>query len=175
MIIWFTGLSGSGKSTLSDHLKQVLEKAGFLVYQVDGDIFRERHNKSASFSREHIIENNLKIISHCKSIEKDYDFVIVAVISPYQETRNKAREVFGKDYFEIFLNCPLEVLIKKDIKGIYKKAKMGQINNLIGFSPDSPYEIPQNANLEIMTDKVPIDESMSLIFKNLQEKYGIKL
>ena len=167
MIIWFTGLSGSGKSTLSDGLKETLEKAGFSVYQVDGDIFREKHNKGASFSKEHIIENNLKIISHCQDIKKDYDFIIVAVISPYQETRDKARKIFGKDYFEVFLNCPLEVLVKNDIKGIYKKAQLGEIKDLIGFSESSPYEAPKNPDLEIKTDKTSVEDSVKMIWNKI--------
>jgi len=167
MIIWFTGLSGSGKSTLSDLLKARLEKSGFSVCQVDGDIFREKQNKSATFSREHIIDNNLKIINYCQKIKKDYDYIIVAVISPYQQTRNKAREVFGKDYFEIFLNCPLDVLIKKDIKGLYKKAISGEIKNFIGFSENSPYEVPKNPDIVISTAEKNIEESVEIIWKKI--------
>ena len=175
MIIWFTGLSGSGKFTLSDFLKQALEKVGFSVCQVDGDIFRQKEKKEKHFSRQDIIENNLKIISHCQAFENDYDFMIVAVISPYQETRDVARKTFGKNYFEIFLNCPLEVVIKNDVKGIYKKAQSGEIKDLIGFSLESPYEIPQNRDLEIKTDKLSVGESVNMILENLQKNYGIKI
>lgn len=174
MIIWFTGLSGSGKSTLSDYLKKVLEAAEFSVLQVDGDVVRGQKNKERKFSREDIIENNLEIISYCKTAKKGYDFLIVSVISPYRETRSKAREVFGEDYLEVFLNCPLEVVSKNDVKGLYAKAKKGEIKNMIGFSPDSPYEIPANPDLEIATDKVSIPESIEKILNTIKE-HGIKI
>src|SRR3989344_6541280 len=174
MIIWFTGLSGAGKSTLSDYLKTALEKDGFSVLQVDGDIFRQKSKKKHKFSREDIIENNLRIISYCKEFEKDYDFLIVAVISPYQETRDVARKLFGKNYVEIFLNCPLEVLVKNDTKGLYAKAKKGKIKNMIGFSEDSPYETPKSPDLEIRTDKTEIGQSIELILEHLK-KHGAKI
>lgn len=173
MVIWFTGLSGSGKSTLSDYLKKALEKAGFSVLQVDGDVVRQKNKKERSFSREDIIENNINIISYCKDVQKDYDFLIVAVISPYQETRDEARRIFGKEYFEIFLNPPLEVLVKNDVKGLYEKAKRGEIKDMIGFSETSPYETPTNPDLEIKTDKMEIAESIALILETL-EKHGVK-
>ncbi len=169
MIIWFTGLSGSGKSTLSDYLKKALEATDFSVLQVDGDVVRQKEGKHDKFSREDIIENNLGIISYCKTIQKDYDFLIVAVISPYQETRDKARETFGKDYMEIFLNSPVDVLAKNDVKGLYEKARKGEIKNMIGFSPDSPYETPTDADLEIATDEVSISESIDKILNTIKE------
>ncbi|MBI3631798.1 MAG: adenylyl-sulfate kinase [Candidatus Staskawiczbacteria bacterium] len=174
MVIWFTGLSGSGKSTLSNYLKEALDKAGFSVLQVDGDVVRQQNKKERSFKREDIIENNHKIISYCHEIEKDYDFIIVAVISPYQQTRNKAREIFGKEYMEIFLNCPLEVLVKNDVKNLYEKAKKGEIKNMIGFSENSPYETPKSPDLEIRTDKIEIGKSIELILE-LLKKHGTKI
>lgn len=175
MIIWFTGLSGSGKSTLSDYLKKTLEKVGSSVCQVDGDAIRQKNKTSDKFSREHIIENNLGIIEYCQKIKNDYDFLIVAVISPYRQTRDYARRVFGKDYLEIFLNCPLEILVKNDVKGLYKKAQKNEIINFIGFHKNSPYEIPKNPDLEIRTDKISIGDSVKKILCFLYEKYGIKI
>jgi len=172
MVIWFTGLSGAGKSTLSGYLKMALEKDGFSVLRVDGDLFREKNK--ADFTRKGIIENNLRIISYCNEVKKDYDFLIVGVISPYQETRDVARKLFGQDYFEIFLNCPLEVLVKNDVKGLYKRAKKGEIKNMIGFSEDSPYEMPKNPDLEIRTDKTEIGQSIEIILKSIK-KHGIKI
>ncbi|OGZ65395.1 MAG: adenylyl-sulfate kinase [Candidatus Staskawiczbacteria bacterium RIFCSPHIGHO2_02_FULL_43_16] len=174
MIIWFTGLSGSGKSTLSDYLKKALEVAGFSVCQVDGDVVRQKNKTHDKFSREHIIENNLGIIDYCQKIEKDYDFLIVAVISPYRQTRDKARQVFGKNYLEIFLNCPLEVLVKSDVKGLYEKAAAGEIKDFIGFHESSPYEIPKNPDLEIKTNELTVAQSIKKITAKLQESYGIK-
>lgn len=163
MIIWFTGLSGSGKSTLSDLLAKELGQAGYSVFQVDGDLFRKETKKENDFSREAIVENNHKIINFCQEIEKNHDFVIVSVISPYKQTREKARQVFGKKYCEIFLDCPIEALIKKDVKGIYKKAMDGQLKNLIGFSENSPYEKPENPDIKIDTSKTDVQSSLKII------------
>lgn len=163
MIIWFSGLSGSGKTTLSDVLKKRLEKAGCLVYQIDGDKFRKKRKARNIFSREEILNNNYQIITHCQSIKRDYDFILVSVIAPYEETRRKAREIFGKDYLEIFLDCPVEVLTKRDPKKLYAKALKKEIRNLIGFSPESPYERPRNYDLKINTSKIDIDSSLKRI------------
>lgn len=175
MIIWFTGLSGSGKTTLSKHLKKILEKAGFSVFHVDGDIFRSQKRKKNKFSKEDIIENNRNIISYCVDIANNYDFLLVSVISPYKKTREEARKIFKDKYLEIFLNCPLEVLVKNDIKGLYKKAKLGEIQNFIGFSKDSPYERPENPDLEIKTDKVSIEDSLNKIINIIEKKFGSKI
>lgn len=174
MIIWFTGLSGAGKSTLAGGLKEILENLNFSVYVADGDVFRQKKKKENRFSREDIVKNNLEIISHCKKIEHEYDFVIVAVISPFQETRDIARETFGDKYLEIFLDCPLDVLIKKDVKKLYEKAKTGEIKNLIGFSPVSPYERPTNPDVVIKTNEVSISDSMKVILNALKEKYDVQ-
>jgi len=170
MIIWFTGLSGSGKTTLSHRLKGKLEKAGFSVFQVDGDTFRKKKKIKNTFSRKEILENNYNIISYCQSLQKKYDFIIVSVISPLQETRQRAKEIFKKDYLEIFLYCPIEELLKRDPKKLYKRALAGEVKNLIGFSDQNPYEIPKKPNLMIDTSKDNIEESLrkikALIKKN---------
>jgi len=175
MILWFTGLSGSGKSTLSELLKSLIEKAGFSVLIVDGDAFRNKRNTENKFSKEDIIQNNKDIIAYCKDIINDYDFLIVSVISPYQSIRDEAREAFSDKYTEIFLNCPLETLIKKDVKGLYKKAIAGEINNFIGFSPNSPYETPQNPDITIDTSLISIEDSVKKIISLIKQKYGVQL
>ncbi len=174
MIIWFTGLSGSGKTTLARYLKEILERNGFSVFHIDGDVFRTQYKKENRFCRKDIIENNRNIISYCSQLKKNYDFLLVSVIAPYQKTRDEARKIFQKEYLEIFLNCPLEILIKNDVKGLYKKAKKGEIKNLIGFSQNSPYEKPQKPDLEIRTDKTNIEESLKQII-DLIKKNGISI
>ena len=163
MIIWFTGVSGSGKTTLSVALVQALQQRGYSVHRVDGDAFREKEKRENVFSREEIIENNLRIIEHVQSILNDYDIIIVSVISPFEETRKKAREVFGQNLKEIFVDCPREILISRDPKGLYAKALRGEVKNLIGFSPESPYEPPENPDLKICTDKVNVDHATKTI------------
>jgi len=163
MIIWFTGLSGSGKTTLSKQLQKILESKGFSVLHVDGDIFRKENKNKNSFSKKEILRNNYGIISYCKSLIKNHDFIIVSVISPFQETRQKAKKIFKKDYVEVFLYCSMEELLKRDTKKLYKRAMVGEINNLIGFSKESPYEIPQAPDLMIDTSKENVGESLKKI------------
>lgn len=170
MIILFTGLSGSGKTTLSNFLKERLEKSDHSVYQVDGDIFRKKEKNKNRFTKEEILANNSQIISYCRSIEKNYDFVILSVIFPYQEMRDRAREVFKKDYFEIFLDCPLETLIKRDPKKFYAKALAGEIENPIGLCPQSPYELPKKYDLKINTNQNNINSCLNKIWTQLKIK-----
>lgn len=173
MIIWFTGLSGSGKTTLSDRVKKELEKLGYSVYQVDGDIFRKERKSRNSFTKGEILKNNYQIISYCQSIFSKYDFIIVSVISPFKETRRKAKTAFGKDYLEIFLSCPLEELIKRDPKKLYSKALSGKIENLIGFSEENPYEIPENPDLVIDTLKESVNGALDKIISLIKSKINL--
>lgn len=175
IIIWFTGLSGSGKTTLSHHLKEKIEKAGFSVFQVDGDTFRKKKKAKNTFSKKEILENNYNIISYCQSLLKKYDFIIVSVISPLQETRKKAKEIFKKDYLEIFLYCPIEELLKRDTKELYKRALAGEIKNLIGFSEENPYEVPKKPNLMIDTSKESINKSLRKIIDLIKNNNNISI
>ena len=170
MIIWFTGVSGSGKTTLSLALLEALRERGYSVHRVDGDAFREKEKRDNTFSREEIIANNLRIIEHVQSLLSDYDVIIVSVISPFKETRKKAREVFGRNLKEIFLDCPANVLVSRDPKGLYAKALRGGIANLIGFSPDSPYEPPENPDLAIRTDLVSAQDALQTIVDTFFQK-----
>lgn len=173
MIIWFTGLSGSGKTTLSNSLKKELESLGRSVHQVDGDAFRKMKKNKNAFSKQEILENNFQIIEYCQLIKKDYDFIIVSVISPFQETRRKAREVFKKDYLEIFLFCPLKELLKRDSKKLYARMLAGEIKNLIGFSEQNPYEMPKNPDIMIDTSKDNIKKSLEKIIDVIKKNNNI--
>lgn len=164
MIIWFTGMSGSGKSAIAERVEAKLSEAGYPVHHVDGDRFRAKAGTTNQFSQEAILENNYKIINYCDSIKNDYSIIVVAVISPFQETRDKAREIFGEDYKEIFIDCPLGVLMRRDTKGLYSKAKAGKITNLIGFSDDTPYERPKNPDLVINTSKTTVAEGVEKVY-----------
>jgi len=170
MIILFTGLSGSGKTTLSDLLKERLEKAGYSVHQIDGDIFRKEQKNQNRFTREEIMNNNSRIIFFCQEIEKKYDFILVSVIFPYQEMRDRAREIFKDNYFEIFLDCPLEILIKRDPKGFYAQALAGKIQNPIGLCPQSPYEMPKSYDLKINTSQADSELCLNKIWTQLKIK-----
>ena len=157
-------MSGSGKTTIAERVEVRLSEDDYSVHHVDGDRFRAKAGTTNQFSREAILENNYKIIDYCDSIKNDYDIIVVAVISPFQETRDKARELFGEKYKEIFIDCPMEVLIRRDTKDLYSKAKAGEITNLIGFSPGTPYERPQNPDLLIDTSKTTVAEAVEKVY-----------
>lgn len=165
MIIWLTGMSGSGKTTIAERMEKRLGDEGYSVHHVDGDRFRTKAGTTNQFSREAILENNYKIIEYCDSIKDDYDIIVVAVISPFQETRDKARQILGNNYKEIFIDCPMDVLLKRDTKGLYSKAKAGKITDLIGFSDGTPYERPQNPDLTINTSQATVAEGVERVYK----------
>lgn len=170
MIVWFTGLSGAGKSTLAAGLGLALKKKNSSIKIVDGDMFRKKRGTQGKLSKEEIISNNHQIIERCSELIDNYDYLIVAVISPYPETRNHARKKFGDKYFEVFVDCPPEELLRRDTKGLYRKAINGEIDNLIGFSEKSPYEKPGSPDVVLETSKMSIETSVSILLEKLKVK-----
>ncbi len=165
-IVWFTGLSGSGKSTLANNISKILKTNSFKVKVVDGDSFR-RKKYNSTFTKKSIINNNIKIINHVKKISKKYDYVLVSVISPLLKTRLKAKKVFKRNYFEIFVNCPLKELKLRDTKGLYKKADQKIIKNLIGYNSEVKYEKSDYKVININTKKLSINNSVKKIIKKI--------
>ena len=168
MIIWFTGMSGAGKSTLSERLNDLLQKNGYSVCHFDGDVIRKQNKTSQCFTRESILENNCLIIEKCNKLVDQYDFVLVSVISPYEETRKYARKILRGKYYEIYINCSLEMLIKRDTKGFYQKNLQGEMDNLIGVSENFPYETPTSPDLVINTDHMNKEVALLKILEHLQ-------
>ncbi|MBS3112480.1 sulfate adenylyltransferase [Candidatus Woesearchaeota archaeon] len=166
-VIWFTGLSGSGKTTIALELKKKLESERKKTEIIDGDVIRNTLHKSLGFSREDIYMNNKLIAELCKQKESKFDFILVPIISPYKENREMARNLIGENFIELFISTPLEECAKRDVKGLYEKAKNGEITNLIGFSESNPYEAPQNANLIINTTNIEIEDAVSQILSFL--------
>lgn len=164
MIIWFTGISGSGKTTLAGLLEAKLKSDGLEVGRVDGDLFRKKEKRENIFSKEEIIKNNERMLEHSGFLEHVCDAVIVSAISPYEETRERARATFGSKYIEIFLTAPREVLIKRDPKGLYAKALSGEIKNLIGFSEEAMYETPKCPDLVLNTSTLSVEEALEKIY-----------
>ena len=140
-ILWFTGLSGSGKSTLAKILNKKLLQLNFKVKTIDGDDFRAKNKNKNNFSKINIIKNNLLIINYVRKIEKEYDFILISVISPLLITRNLARIKFGKNYFEIYVKCKITTLERRDTKNLYAMAKRNIIKNLIGYNSNIKYEV----------------------------------
>ncbi len=164
-VLWFTGLSGSGKTTLAQELKKRFESLGKKTEIIDADAIRNSRNRHLGFSRDDIRENNRIIAGLAKEKSRQADFVLVPIISPYAADRQMAREIIGERFFELFINCPLEECIKKDVKGLYKKAIAGEISDLIGFSDANPYETPLDPDIEIFTHQMSIGESASKIME----------
>ncbi len=164
--IWFTGLSGAGKSTLAEVIEQRLRACGRNVEVLDGDIVRTHLSKGLGFSREDRDTNIKRIAFVCNLLTRNGVVSIAAAISPYREAREWARKEIG-NFVEVYVNCPLEVCRKRDIKGLYKLADEGKIKNLTGV--DDPYEEPEHPELVIETDKETVEESATRILVKLEE------
>ena len=164
-VMWFTGLSGSGKSTLSNKIYKKLKRKGFKIKKIDGDSFRKKNKSSKNFSKNNIIKNNLSIIKEIKKVRFNYDFILVSVISPLLSTRKLAKKVFKNKYIEIYVFCKIKTLIKRDTKGLYKKAIKKEINNLIGFKSKIKYENSKYKIIKIDTDKLSARDSVNKILR----------
>ena len=160
LVLWFTGLSGSGKSTLAEALKKELEAHWKTVEILDGDVIRNTLHQKLGFSREDIRTNNRLIAELAVKKRGSIDFILVPIISPYREDRRMARNIVGKSFMELFVNCPLEECIRKDVKGLYQKALRGEIPNFIGIAPEKP-------DLTINTLEEPVSECVKTIMRHL--------
>lgn len=174
-IIWFTGLSGSGKTTLSNKIIDHLKKKKFKLLNIDGDIFRLKKRYKNNFSKSNIKKNNYLIIKKVEKLRKNYDFIVVSVISPLKLTREKAKRIFGKDYIEIFVSCSLKELFKRDTKGLYKLAKNNKIKNLIGYNSKIKYEKTKYKKIIVNTEIQNIELSKNKIIKDLDKKFNVKI
>ncbi len=158
-IIWMTGLSGAGKTTLSYALESALHGMGYFIQTLDGDNVRTGINKNLGFSDDDRYENIRRIAEVSKLFLNCGIITIASFISPTNEIRDMARTIIGKDDFiEFFVNAPLEVCESRDVKGLYEKARRGEIKEFTGIN--APYEIPVNPALEIRTDLLSIDGSV---------------
>lgn len=166
--LWFTGLSGAGKSTLANALEKALCAAGKHTMLLDGDNVRMGLNKDLGFEERDRIENIRRIAEVSKLMNEAGLIVLTAFISPYRSDRENAKEIIGKESFiEVYVNTSLEECEKRDVKGLYKKAREGQIPNFTGIS--SPYEAPENPDIVIDTGACSIDECVEIILKEIQK------
>ena len=141
--IWLTGLSGSGKSTIANHVDKKLYELGYHSYILDGDNTRMGLNKDLGFSEEDRIENIRRVSEVCKLMNDSGLIVICSFISPFEKNREQAKEIIGDNFFEVFVDASLETCETRDSKGLYKKARAGEIKDFTGIS--SPFEIPTNS------------------------------
>ncbi|MCL4132934.1 UNVERIFIED_CONTAM: hypothetical protein GTU68_017442 [Idotea baltica] len=169
--LWFTGLSGSGKSTVAVALENTLHQYGKLSYRLDGDNIRLGINKNLGFSAEDRTENIRRIGEISKLFVDSAVFALSSFISPYRDDRNTVRELHndaGYDFIEVYVDCPLAEAEKRDPKGLYKKARAGEIKNFTGI--DDPYEAPESPEIHLHTDKMTVEEEVSMIINYLKEK-----
>jgi adenylylsulfate kinase len=167
-VIWCTGLSGSGKSTIANEVAYKLHTMGKVAYVLDGDNIRHGLNKNLGFSPEDRNEN-IRRISEVASLFADSGLIaITAFISPYKEYRNFCRKLAGDGRFiEIFCKAPINTCEKRDPKGLYKKARAGEIKGFTGI--DAPYEEPENPEIVLDTDKETVEESAQRVINKMQE------
>ena len=160
---WFTGLSGSGKSTIAQGLEKMLFSKGYFIQVIDGDNTRAGINKNLGFSLEDRYENIRRVSEITKLFNEAGVISLCSFVSPTREIRDMARKIIGEDmFYEVFINTPLEVCEARDVKGLYKKARAGEIKGFTGI--DSPFEEPINPDLEVKTNDLTIEQSVSKVF-----------
>ena len=160
-VLWFTGLSGSGKSTVASAVERELHQRGIRTYILDGDNVRTGLNSDLDFSAASR-EENIRRIAHVSGLMKDAGLVVLsAFVSPYQKDRDYVREVAGDDFSEVFISTPLEVCEQRDVKGLYAKARAGEISNFTGIS--APFEAPTNPELDVPTHTMSIEEAAMMV------------
>ena len=173
LLIWFTGLSGSGKSTVANLLERKLYEKGIHTFILDGDNIRSGLNSDLDFSSESRKENIRRIGEVSNLFVNNGTVALSAFISPFRSDRDQVRNIVGSDrYLEIFVDCPLEVCEERDVKGLYKKARAGEISNFTGIS--SPFEAPQNPDVHLRTDKESKEDCVTKIMDVILPKMALK-
>lgn len=168
LTIWMSGLSGSGKSTIANMLEQSLNEMDFHTYILDGDNTRLGLNKNLGFSEEDRVENIRRVAEVCKLMNDAGIIVICSFISPFQKNRDQAKEIIGRDNFiELFIDTDLEVCEKRDPKGLYKKARAGEIKEFTGIS--SPFEIPNDCTIIKNNSEEDLENNVRKLIIMVQE------
>jgi adenylylsulfate kinase len=159
--IWMSGLSGSGKSTIANLLETILNEQGYHTYTLDGDNTRLGLNKGLGFSEEDRIENIRRVAEVCKLMNEAGLIVICSFISPFEKNRTQAKEIIGENFIEVFIDADLETCEMRDPKGLYKKARAGEIKDFTGIS--SPFESPSNAIALKNNNEEDLDRNVNLL------------
>ena len=163
-VLWLTGLSGSGKTTIAKDLEKILHKEGFLTNLLDGDNIRAGINNNLGFSEEDRTENIRRIAEVSKLFLNCGVISINCFVSPTEQIRNQAKAIIGQENFvEIFIDTPLEVCEARDTKGLYAKARKGEVKNFTGIS--APFEVPKNPSIKVKTENKTVEESTNKVVK----------
>jgi len=172
IVIWFTGLSGSGKTTLANGLEMALYQSGFKTFILDGDNLRGGLCKDLGFSEEDRIENIRRVGEVAKLMIGSGIIVLAAFISPFETDREMVKNLVGEaDFVKVFVDCPIDVCEQRDTKGLYKKARAGEIRNFTGIS--SPFEIPENPDLILKTAELPKEKLIEDLLNFIKPKIEI--
>lgn len=172
-LMWFTGLSGSGKSTIANLVELELHKKGIKTYVLDGDNIRKGINKDLTFAPEDRTENIRRIAEIANLMVEAGNVVLAAFVSPYKKDRENVKNILkNSNFVEIYVNTSVEECEKRDVKGLYKKVRAGEIKNMTGIS--APYEAPENPDLEIITENLTIEQSVNEVLKYIQPKLQLK-
>jgi adenylylsulfate kinase len=163
---WFTGLPCSGKTTVADRVAEMLMERGLKVERLDGDIVRKGLTSDLGFSKEDRDENIKRVTFVAKLLTRNGVAVLATFVSPYRERRLKSREEIG-EFVEVYVRCPVEACMERDVKGMYKKALAGEITGFTGV--DDPYEEPENPEIVLDTDRETEEESAMKVVRKLEE------
>jgi len=169
-VLWFTGLSGSGKSTIANAVEQQLFKSGYKTYTLDGDNIRQGINKGLTFTAEDRAENLRRIAEVAKLFVDSGQICMAAFVSPTLADRKIVKDIIGeKDFIEVFVDTPLEVCEQRDVKGLYAKARKGEIKNFTGIS--APYEAPESPEITVKTENKSIEDSAKEVFDYIKTNF----
>jgi adenylylsulfate kinase len=172
-VVWLTGFSGSGKSTIANGLELSLFEKGIRSFCLDGDNTRLSINKDLGFSSADRTENIRRVAEMSKLFLESGTIVITSFISPLISDREMAKNIIGDSNFvEVFINCPLAICEERDVKGLYAKARRGEIKDFTGI--DSPFEAPLNASIELLTGENSVQECINIIFDKIEGKLKIE-
>jgi len=162
MVFWFTGLSGSGKTTLANLINKELLKLNYRSFILDGDVIRKGLNSDLAFSDNDRLENNRRIAEVAKLLINAGFIVFVSCISPFEKDRQLTRKICGdNNYTEVYFDCPIDICEERDVKGLYRKARLGLIPNFTGIG--SPYEPPTAPDIIIKTNNCDINQSLQVL------------
>ncbi|ALG66717.1 adenylyl-sulfate kinase [Beggiatoa leptomitoformis] len=167
-VLWFTGLSGAGKSTLAHAVEEKLYQLGYHTFVLDGDNVRHGLCRDLGFSAESRVENIRRVGEVSKLFVEAGVIVLTAFISPFRTDRDRARSLLGKDFVEIYCDCPITICEERDVKGLYRRARQGEIKDFTGIS--SPYEQPEQPELVVNTATQPLDICVEQVLQFLKQR-----